>query len=77
MAITIRIPTFGSHVLAATVVYALPGRVSRIHILGAGAVDVSADGATWEAVTPDANKEFITGGNFIRSTVGATISVRI
>lgn len=75
MAITIMIPSGGPFTMVATVIYALPGRSNRIHVTGAGAIDVSNDGVTFEAVTVDANKDFVTGARFIRSTAGAMISV--
>jgi len=69
--------TSGVHTLAANTVYALPGKICRVHITGAGAVEVSNDNSTWDTVTADANKEFITAAVFIRSTAGAIVSVKV
>lgn len=69
--------TPGVHVLTANVQYALSAKSTRIHVTGAGVVEVSNDGTNWDAVTLDANKEFVTAAVFIHSVAGATISVKM
>lgn len=49
------------------VVYAIPARLCSYTVITAGGtIEVSNDGSTWQAITLDANANFVTSAPFIR-----------
>lgn len=60
--------------MEADVVYALPARLCNYTAITAGTLSVSLDESTFQNITLDANKNFITSAPFIKVT-GATAQI--
>jgi hypothetical protein len=58
-----------TYTLTQNTVYALPAKVVRGSVYtSGGTINVSVDNSHFQAITLDANKEFVTASVFIKST---------
>ena len=64
---TTLIPIGIAFTLVENTVYAVPAKACLFTTAGPGDIEVSNDGSTWFAITPDANANFQTSATFIRS----------
>jgi hypothetical protein len=62
--------------MVASTVYALPAHLCNFTVItSGGTVAVSLDGSTWQTITLDANKNFMSSAPFVRVTGASALIV--